>query len=380
MSLTTHAAKGSASSTPYQLDPEQTLKASKALLDHLRAETERLQASATKQSLLKGGDSDSEDNESAGDETPIWLSLTTKQHIVDKNRLKPSKITVPNSLNTSPDLNICIIAADPQRALKNVIADDSFPSELAARITRIIGLTKLKARYKSFEQRRALRDEHDIFLADDRIVTRLPDALGKVFYKSTSKRPVPIRIADLKRVDGKRVKPEKNKKKSAEEKSSAVSSPAVVAKEIKRAIDAVSVHLKPGTNVAVRVGLASFSPDQLADNISIVTKNIIENHVVKGWRNVRSIHVKSPTSTALPIWLADELWADEGDVQESGPAIEVDGETLKRKRNQSSHKGPQAGQRKKAKTGEAIANAGRKQRLAAEKEKAFTSAAKAVIV
>jgi ribosome biogenesis protein UTP30 len=382
MALTTHASRSSKSETPYQLDPEQTLKASKALLEHLRKETERLQATASKKDLLKTETSESEDEESIDDSTPIWLSLTTKQHIVDKNRLKPAKITVPHALNTSSDLSICIISADPQQAVKNVVADDAFPTDLSTRITRIIGLTKLKARYKSFEQKRALRDEHDIFLADDRIVTRLPEVLGKTFYKSTSKRPIPIRIAEQNRVDGKRIKPEKNKKKSDEDKFAAVANPAVVAKEITRALSAVPVHLKPGTSVAVRVGLTSFTAEQLVDNISVVASGIIEHHVVKGWRNIKSIHIKSPTSTALPIWLANELWTDTADIYDDEElGVTSDSQGSKRKRNPESAKGPQAGQRKKAKvlSGEANSEQARKQRLAAEKAKAFSTAAKAVM-
>jgi ribosome biogenesis protein UTP30 len=41
---------------------------------------------------------------------------------------------------------------------------------------------------------------------------------------------------------------------------------------------------------------------------------MIEKHIPKKWRNVKGIHIKSPTSAALPIWLADELWVEEGDV------------------------------------------------------------------
>lgn len=379
MALTTHSAKAEATTTPYQLDPEQTLKASRALLTHLREETKRLQLSPAKKELLKTEDSESEeDSSSNGLQTPVWLTLTTKQHIVDKNRLRPSKIPVPHSLNASSDLSICIISADPQRALKNVVADEAFPPALSQRITTIIGLEKLKARYKSFEQRRSFRDEHDIFLADDRIIDRLPDALGKIFYKGTSKRPVPIDVALHERQNGKRVKIER-KKKSSDERINNVASPEAVAKEIHRALDAVPVSLKPGTSVAVRVGLASFSADQIADNVQAVVDRVIEKHVVKGWKNIKSIHIKSPTSVALPIWLGDELWADSTNVE---AADKEDGElahsedSKKRKRSQHTKKGPQTGQRKKTRR----SDDGQGQQLAAEKARAFSEAAKAVMV
>ena len=41
------------------------------------------------------------------------------------------------------------------------------------------------------------------------------------------------------------------------------------------------------------------------------------------WRNVRGVHVKGPNTMALPVWLAEELWTDEGMVLENHEAIEV---------------------------------------------------------
>lgn len=215
-----------------------------------------------------------------------------------------------HSLNSSSSLSICIISADPQRALKNVVANPTFPSSLSSKITKIIGYTKLKARYHAFENRRELLSQHDVFLADDRIITRLPDALGKVFYKGTAKRPIPIHIAQENRVDGKRVRTDKLRA-SKEEKHASVASPAIVAREIEKALDSVPVSLKPGLNVSVRVGNTSFTPQHLSDNVTAVAQGVIEKHVVKGWRNVKSIHIKSPTSVAIPIWLADDMWVED---------------------------------------------------------------------
>jgi ribosome biogenesis protein UTP30 len=283
-----------------------------------------LQELSSKKSLLP--DSDDASDSGSEDVQTIWLNLTTKQHIVDKNRLKPSKIAIPHSLNDSSSLSICVISADPQRALKNAVADATFPISLSSRITKIIGYTKLKARYHDFENRRELLSAHDIFLADDRIITRLPDTLGKVFYKGTTKRPIPIHIAQENRVEGKRVKIEKHRV-SKGDKHASVASPAIVAKEIEKALNSVPVSLKPGMSVSVRVGNTSLTPQHLADNVSVVARGIIERHVVKGWRNVKSIHVKSPTSAAIPIWLADDMWAEDKAVADG---LEADGQEVVR--------------------------------------------------
>ena len=41
------------------------------------------------------------------------------------------------------------------------------------------------------------------------------------------------------------------------------------------------------------------------------------------WRNVRGVHVKGPNTMAVPVWLAEELWTDEGMVLEKQEAMEV---------------------------------------------------------
>jgi ribosome biogenesis protein UTP30 len=388
MSTTTLVNTGAGlTQTPYQINVDQTLKASKALLNHVREQTKKLQELSSKKNLLASAKaSDSEDDDA--EDTPIWLTLTTKQHIVDKQRLLPSKIKVPHSLNKSENLSICLITADPQRAFKNAVADPSFPPHLSSRIDKIIGFSKLKARYHSFEAKRQLRDEFDIFLADDRIVTRLVGELGKTFYKGSTKRPIPVNLAQTEKDEnGKRVKatlPRKTNPK--DDKAALVASPTIVAAEIERAMNCVPVSLKPGTNVSVRIGLASFTPAQLSDNMKVAAEAIIKKHVVKGWRNVKSILVKSPTSTALPIWLAEDMWVDEERIiKEELIKAEVEKKERKRKRNPNSSKGPQVGERKKVKVEEMLEEelamgTKRKASLAAQKAQAFKESAKDIAI
>jgi ribosome biogenesis protein UTP30 len=305
----------------------QTLKASTALLKHVRQEANRLKELSAKKNLLDNDEEEGSDSEEQlGEDPPIWLNLTTKKHIVDKNRLKPGKIAVPHTINKSSSLSICLITADPQRAVKDIVAHATFPTTLSSKIGRVIGYKKLKAKYYSFESRRQLLAEHDIFLADDRIITRLLETLGKVFYKDSAKRPIPIRIARIEKVEGKRVKAN-TKRPSSDTQSATFAPPSVIAKEIESAINSVPVSLKTGTSVAVRVGRSSFTPSQLSDNVTAVASAMIERYVARGWRNIKAIHIKSPTSAALPIWLADDLWLADSDVVKNGE----EGELQKRK-------------------------------------------------
>mmetsp|Transcript_15100 Transcript_15100/g.61818 ORF Transcript_15100/g.61818 Transcript_15100/m.61818 type:complete len:90 (+) Transcript_15100:523-792(+) len=49
---------------------------------------------------------------------------------------------------------------------------------------QVLGVSKLKARYKTFESKRQLCDSYDLFLADDRVLPLLPKLLGKQFFRS----------------------------------------------------------------------------------------------------------------------------------------------------------------------------------------------------
>ncbi|OLN95769.1 putative ribosome biogenesis protein C8F11.04 [Colletotrichum chlorophyti] len=287
------------------IDPEQTLKASKALLAHIKkAATQKTEESGKKNLLA---DPDDEANIA---QSPVWLTLTTKRHIADTTRLKPGKITLPYPLNTDEESTICLITADPQRAYKNIVASDDFPEALRKRITRVIDVGKLKAKFKQFEAQRKLFAEHDIFLADDRIINRLPKALGKTFYKTTAKRPIPVVLsAKTPRVDGKRAKPQQKTPGTVN-----AGTPQEIAAEIEKAIGAALVSLSPSTNTAIRIGYAGFNADQIAANVDAVVKALVEKWVPQKWQNVKSIYIKGQETAALPIWLTDELWLEQKDI------------------------------------------------------------------
>lgn len=162
----------------------------------------------------------------------------------------------------------------------------------------------------------------------------LPNILGKTFYKGP-KRPMPVNFEPPKPKDpttGKR-RPKSDLSASAESPR-AVATPAAFAQEIKRALSSTQIHLSPSPTTAVRVGLASFTPEQVAANVETVVNGMVDKFVTKGWRNVRSVHIKGPNTLALPIWLAEELWVEETDVLEEAEAKrrqEVASQTGKRK-------------------------------------------------
>ncbi|EGE09277.1 hypothetical protein TEQG_08228 [Trichophyton equinum CBS 127.97] len=360
----------------YQLDADQVLRASTALLSHIKAEDQRKAADSTVKKLPLGDDSDSEDDGSTGEHSPIWLILTTKKHLVDKNRMKPGKIAVPHSLNPSSTLNVCLITADPQRAVKDTIADPAFPPELAAKITEVIGFSKLRDRYKSFESRRQLLAEHDLFLADDRIILRLVNTLGKIFFKS-SKRPIPVRLEEIQKVDGKRVKAADKKRPPTDEKIASVASPAVVAREIERAIACVPVNLSPAATAALRVGWSNWPAQKVVENVSAVVEGMVEKYVARGWKNLKAVHVKGANTAAMPVWLADELWLEEGDVKEN-EVKKVEDSSKKRKSIEGADAGKKSKKSKLLTSAVAEKDEEEEEELKARKAKLKAQKAKAV--
>ncbi|OJJ41810.1 hypothetical protein ASPWEDRAFT_147791 [Aspergillus wentii DTO 134E9] len=367
--LTTKLTSGS----PYQLDNSQVAKASSALLRHIKSKQLEKEESATKKTLI--GDNDESDAEDGPlNNEAVWLVLTTKKHVVDKNRLKPGKISIPHSLNASPSLSVCLITADPQRAVKNIVTDPSFPQSLSSRIDKVIGFSKLKARYQSFESRRQLLAEHDVFLADDRIIMRLVNTLGKIFYKS-SKRPIPVRIAEIEKVDGKKVKKDPKKKTTKEEETvSAFASPLIVAKEIEKTLNCAAVQLAPATTAAIRVGSSKFTAEQLAENVDAVVKGLTDKFVTKGWRNIKALHIKGANTMAMPIWLASELWVEDADVVEDAEETKaIEGANKKRKSTGDGEEKLLEGSKKTKKPKAAVdeEDAARKEKLQQQKAKAL---------
>lgn len=77
--------------SPYQLDPAQVERAATALVKNMKQHAQTKEAESGKKNLL--ADEDDEEESSQKDEA-IFLTVATKQHIQDGNRLKPSKMYV----------------------------------------------------------------------------------------------------------------------------------------------------------------------------------------------------------------------------------------------------------------------------------------------
>lgn len=152
----------------------------------------------------------------------------------------------------------------------------------------------------------------------------LPPVLGKAFYAGGTKRPVPVNLEPYTPKKDASEKPNPfsvvKKAKPTKEDGKHVAPPQQCAREIERALTSALIHLSPAATTSIRVGLSTFSSQQVAANIEAVVNGMVEKHIPNGWRNVKAIHLKGPNTMALPIWLAEELWVDENDVLEAKEA------------------------------------------------------------
>jgi ribosome biogenesis protein UTP30 len=225
------------------------------------------------------------------------------------------------------DVRVCLFTKDPQRAYKDLVASDAFPAMLRTKIVRVLGVDKLKKRYKSFEQKRALLAEFDVFMVDDRIIKIVAEFLGKTFYASKAKRPIPIRLTAGAYID-------RTAKKESKEPQNVVGTPQGVAKEIETALNSTYLSMSNSANTSIKIGTLSMTPQQITENTAAVVAALIPRHIEQGWRNIRSLHIKGPTTKALPIWLSDELWIEEAAILDQpyqGKRI-GEGKTAERKR------------------------------------------------
>lgn len=84
---------------------------------------------------------------------------------------------LPSQLPHSPhnaESSVLLLVKDPQREYKNLLVEHKIKD-----VERVVGVEKLKGKFKPFEARRQLETMHDIVLADDRILPTLPKLLGR---------------------------------------------------------------------------------------------------------------------------------------------------------------------------------------------------------
>lgn len=183
---------------------------------------------------------------------------------------KPLKIPVPHNYNT--DIEVCLISKEPGKVVKQKLVDSGITN-----ISKVISLTKLRKEYKTFALKRQLFTTYDVFLCDDRIYHFATKTLGKEFFKR-KKEPIPIRLTyqDWKA-------------------------------EIAKSLNCALLRLGHGPCSTIKVGsLTQQSEKELVQNAIHIMK-VVGRRIPGKWKNIKSFHIKSSTSVALPVYQSSPL-------------------------------------------------------------------------
>ncbi|KAK9825035.1 hypothetical protein WJX74_002654 [Apatococcus lobatus] len=237
-------------STP-GLDPEQVRKAATALLKFVGSQRE-------------------ESKELLQDDEVFQLLISLSHTPQSKKSSKPVALPVPHSLYDYDGAEICLLVKD-RKGEGHKEAKARVRQAEIGKIAKVVGLSKLRTKYESFEAKRQLCAQYDLFLADDRILPFLPKLLGKSFFKK-KKQPIPL---DLTRADW--------------------------GAQVKRACSCTYLFRSPGSCLNIRVARSNFSERQCSENIIAVLQQVTA-HIPKKWDNVQAVFLKTADSVALPLY------------------------------------------------------------------------------
>ncbi|KAI8049690.1 ribosomal protein L1/ribosomal biogenesis protein [Syncephalis plumigaleata] len=233
------------------IDDKQVLRASKALLKYVEK---------------KSGENGAQLIE---DETSIWLVVALKR-IPEKKRVKPIRIPTKHII-AKEDARVCLFTRDSQQKYKDLLKEKE-----VNRVEKVIGLTKLRSKYKQYEAKRLLCSTYDLFLADAAIIPLLPRVLGKKFFEK-KKLPIPVDLS------------KKNLKA-----------------EIMRACHSTYMSLSAGTCLSIRIGHSGMSAKHVAENIVHAVPSVVD-HIPRKWRNILSLSIRTSDSVSLPFYNAASL-------------------------------------------------------------------------
>jgi len=111
---------------------------------------------------------------------------------------------------------------------------------------QVIGISQLRKKYESFEAKRNLCNQFDVFLADDRVLPSLPKLIGKSFFRA-KKQPIPVNV----RGDN-------------------------WANEVRKSLSGTFMVLPQGSCLNIKVALATQSEDAIVENVDAALKAACE--------------------------------------------------------------------------------------------------------
>lgn len=187
---------------------------------------------------------------------------------------KPISLPLPHPLYSVEETEVCLFVKD-HKGEGHKESKEKVKAEKIPGIAKVIGISKLKTKYESFESKRILCNSYDLFIADDRILPSLPKLIGKSFFKS-KKQPIPVKLSG------------KN-----------------WAGQVQKACNATYLYLN-GNSLTIRVAKASQTEEECIENIMATIQNASEK-VPKKFKGIKSLFLKSLNSVALPIYTSEQI-------------------------------------------------------------------------
>lgn len=271
--------------------PAKALKATKKTVENTSIIPTNAATKAVEElvKFVQRNEEDSKDKNSLFDDdmadaADLYIQITTKKYISSKVNLKPKTIRLTNSIIDRDLVKTCLIVRDLLITTNEQL--ESIEAANLPTLQQILLLKQLKTEYKPFEKRRQLFAEYDLFLVDDALMNVMPTVLGKTFYGSNKKVPIPVRVTSS-------TKPSE-------------ASPVTIKNQLEKVLDSTSYLPPVGVNVLIKFGDVTLDGDKLQQNLSDVVAAFDKN-------SLRSVAVKTLESPSLPLYVAEALF-DEVDV------------------------------------------------------------------
>uniref|UniRef100_A0A8D8QWH9 Ribosomal L1 domain-containing protein 1 n=1 Tax=Cacopsylla melanoneura TaxID=428564 RepID=A0A8D8QWH9_9HEMI len=245
------------------IDSKKAIVAVQALLNHVKTQNKNI--------LFKS------------EGTPIFAQFDTVA--IPKHPKTTLRFVLPHSPHSKVS-DVLLIITDEKKHHRKLRHDDEMYivnfeeklKELGVKgVNKVMTLRQIRAEYYTHEMRRKLSDMYDVFLVDGKIACKLSSLIGKCFY-AKNKTPIPVSLEN-------------------EDK---------VKLEVERALRKTQLVFKSSccTNSVVRIGHTDMSPKELSENLEAFSKAVDTSKYPGGWRNVKKVHIKTPTSIALPVYFS----------------------------------------------------------------------------
>lgn len=206
------------------------------------------------------------------DDEFLYIQIALKTSHPSHRKDKPICIPLPHPFNAREGVDICMFVKDDKSGAGHKAAKkklEKFANK--AGVAKVIGTSKLRTKYESYESKRNLCREYDLFLADDRILPSLPKLIGKSFFKQ-KKQPVPV---DLTAKDW--------------------------TAQVDKAKSCTTMLLSAGSCMSIKVARSSQSTDEVLANADAILE-AVAGSIPKKWDNVQAVYLRSADSVALPVY------------------------------------------------------------------------------